>query len=197
MKYILNLHTFSSAFYHAFLFWNFLNDKAQFPFPVTIEDVLTSPLVADPLRLLDCSPITDGAAAVILASEKAAKQFENPVWIKSCEQASDTLALHDRESFTEMRATKIAAKAAYEEAGLTPDKINIAEVHDCFSINEIMAIEDLGFFKKGEGGKAVEKGKTVEYVGFSHQPSLGLIKFCSESTLLKEEDLKQFLSPHK
>ena len=133
-----------------------LNDKAQFPFPVTIEDVLTSPLVADPLRLLDCSPITDGAAAVILASEKAAKQFENPVWIKSCEQASDTLALHDRESFTEMRATKIAAKAAYEEAGLTPDKINIAEVHDCFSINEIVAVEDLGFCKKGEGGKFVE-----------------------------------------
>lgn len=134
-----------------------LNKKAQFPFPVTLEQVLNSPMIADPLRLLDCSPITDGAAAVILASEEAAKKFENPVWINSCEQASDTLALHDRKSLTEMNATKVAAKKAYEESDLKPENIDIAEVHDCFSINEILAVEDLGFCNKGEGGKFVEE----------------------------------------
>ncbi len=135
------------------------NDKAQFPFPITVEDVLNSSLIADPLRLLDCSPITDGASAVILASESFAKKTENPVWINGSGQASDTLALHNRKSLTEMMATRVAAKMAYKKAGLTPEKINIAEVHDCFSINEILAIEDLGFCKKGEGGKFVEDGK--------------------------------------
>jgi acetyl-CoA C-acetyltransferase len=135
-----------------------LNPKAQFPFEITIEDVINSPLIADPLRLLDCSPITDGAAAVVLVSERIAKKFENPVWIAGSGQASDKLALHDRASLTEMLATKSAAKQAYEQSGLTPGKIDIVEVHDCFSINEILAIEDLGFCKKGEGGKFVESG---------------------------------------
>jgi len=136
-----------------------LNEKAQFPAEITIEQVLKSPMIADPLRLLDCSPITDGAAVTILASEEAAKNFERPVWIAGSGQASDTLALHDRKSLTEMLATKVAAKAAYGQAGLRQGDIDIAEVHDCFSINEIFAIEDLGFCKKGEGGKFVEDGK--------------------------------------
>lgn len=136
-----------------------LNPLAQFPIKITIEDVLNSGLVADPLRLLDCSPITDGAAALILASEEIAKKTEKPVWIEASAQASDTLALHDRKNLTEMFATKVAAKKAYEQANLSPEKIDFAEVHDCFSINEIIAIEDLGFCKKGEGGKFVENEK--------------------------------------
>lgn len=138
-----------------------LNPLAQHPYTITLEDVLTSTMIADPLRLLDCSPITDGAAAVILASEEMVKKLgiEKPVWLLGSGQASDTLALHDRKSITEMAATKAAAKIAYMKAGLSPEKIQVAEVHDCFSINEIIALEDLGFCKKGEGGKFVESGK--------------------------------------
>ncbi len=136
-----------------------LNPLAQFPAEITVEKVLKSPLISDPLRLLDCSPITDGAAAVILVSEKIAKRFENPIWILGSGQASDTLALHHRKSMTELVATKVAAKKAYEQAGLKPKNIDLAEVHDCFSINEIIAIEDLGFCDKGKGGKFVEDGK--------------------------------------
>jgi len=135
------------------------NKLAQFQMKITMEDALNSAMIADPLRLFDCSPITDGAAAVILASEKIAKKLEHPVWISACEQASDTLSLHDRKSLTEMNATKVAAKLAYGEANLSPEKIDVAEVHDCFSINEIIAAEDLGFCKKGDGGKFVEAGK--------------------------------------
>jgi acetyl-CoA C-acetyltransferase len=136
-----------------------LNELAQFRKEITVDDVLRSSMISDPLRLLDCSPITDGAAAVILASEEAARKFENPIWINASAQASDTLALHHRRSITELLATKVAAKKAYEQSGLGHEKIDLAEVHDCFSINEIMAIEDLGFCKKGEGGRFVEDGK--------------------------------------
>lgn len=134
------------------------NKYAQFPFEVTIEQVLNSTMIADPLTLLDCSPITDGAAAAILVSEKLAKKFPNPIWVVGSGQASDTLALHDRKSLVEMAASRKASQDAYKYAGLAPDKISIAEVHDCFSINEILAIEDLGFCPKGEGGKFVEAG---------------------------------------
>jgi acetyl-CoA C-acetyltransferase len=136
-----------------------LNELAQFPKEITIEQVLKSPLISDPLRLLDCSPITDGAAAVILVSERIAKRFENPIWILGSGQASDTLALHHRKSMTELLSTKVASKKACEQAGLKTKDIDIAEVHDCFSINEIIAIEDLGFCEKGKGGKFVEDGK--------------------------------------
>lgn len=138
-----------------------LNPNAQYPYEITVEDVLASTMIANPLRLLDCSPITDGAASVILASDEAVKRLgiEKPVWILSSAQASDTLALHDRKDITEMVATKAAAKTAYQKANLSPEKINVAEVHDCFSINEIIAIEDLGFCEKGKGGKFVEDGK--------------------------------------
>ncbi|MBI4019702.1 MAG: thiolase domain-containing protein [Candidatus Aenigmarchaeota archaeon] len=135
------------------------NERAQFRYEITVDKVLKSPLIADPLRMLDCSPITDGAAAVVLVSDKLAGRFQNPVWILGSGQASDTVALHDRQSLTEAMATRVAAKKAYEQSGLTPQTVDIAEVHDCFSINEIMSIEDLGFCRKGEGGKFVEAGK--------------------------------------
>ena len=137
------------------------NKYAQFQREISIEDVLKSKMVADPLKILDCSPITDGAACVVLASLDVAESYvKNPVEIVASAQASDTIALHSREKITEIKATKIASEKAYKQVGLTPKDIDIAEVHDCFTIAEIMAIEDLGFFKKGEGGKASLEGKT-------------------------------------
>lgn len=124
---------------------------AQFQFELTVDQVLQSALIADPLRLFDCSPISDGAAAVILASEKVARQFKNPIWIWGSGQASDTLALHDRKSITEIPATKIAAQKAYQQAGIKPSDLDMAEVHDCFSIEEILAYEDLGLAERGKG----------------------------------------------
>jgi acetyl-CoA C-acetyltransferase len=142
------------------------NEYAQFRFPITVDDVLNSSMVADPLRLLDCSPITDGAAAVVLANEQAVKKLgiKDPVWIVGSGQASAPLALHDRESLTRIDSTIIAARSAYNQAGISPRDVKYAEVHDCFSINEILAIEDLGFCKKGEGGRFVEQGHINDIV---------------------------------
>lgn len=139
------------------------NPNAQFQFEVTLEEVMESPLVADPLRLLHCSPLSDGAAAVILVSEEKVREYhkDEPVWILSSSCATDTIALHDRSSLTRMNSTIIAAKKAYKKAGLTQKDIDFAEVHDCFSIAEILAIEGLGFCEIGEGGKVTEEGETA------------------------------------
>lgn len=137
------------------------NPYAQFHFNVTVEDVLNSTMVADPLRLLDCSPITDGAACVILASEKKAKEFtDSPVYIIGSGQASDTIALHNRRSIPVVDATINAAKEAYTRANVGPKDIQVAEVHDAFTIGEILAIEGLGFVDIGKGGKATEDNIT-------------------------------------
>jgi acetyl-CoA C-acetyltransferase len=139
-----------------------LNPNAQYRKPVTLQEVMNSSPVADPLKLLDCSPITDGAAAVILASEEKARELcENPVWITASGQASDTLALHDRRSLCQTEAAVKASKVAYKMANVTPNSIDFAEVHDCFTIAEIMAIESLGFCKIGAGGKFTEDGETA------------------------------------
>ena len=137
------------------------NKYAHFQSEITIETVMKSKMVASPLKLFDCSPITDGAAAVILMPlELAKKHCEMPIEIAASAQASDLLALHSRESMSQLDATRIAAKKAYEDANVTASDIDIVEVHDCFTIAEIMAIEDLGFFEKGQGGRASEEGKT-------------------------------------
>lgn len=126
-----------------------------------LSDPEANPVIAWPLRLFDCSPITDGAAVVILAAEEVARKFtDTPIHVVGTGQGSDSLALHDREEITSLRAARIAAEEAYKMAGLKPKDIQIAEVHDCFTIAEIVATEDLGFFKPGEGGKAVEEGLT-------------------------------------
>ncbi|MGB9924979.1 MAG: thiolase domain-containing protein [Methanothrix sp.] len=138
-----------------------MNPIAQYHTEIKVEDVTSSPLVADPLRVLDCSPITDGAAAVVLApSDIASRYCDTPIRILASAQASDSLALHDRRDITTLDATVYAAKKAFAQARLTPQDIDVAEVHDCFTIGEILAIEDLGFFPKGEGGKATEEGRT-------------------------------------
>ena len=139
-----------------------MNPYAQFQKEITLTDVLNSKTVADPLKMLDCSPITDGAAAVVLAPlDKAKDYMENPVEIAASAQASGTLALHDRPTLSGIPAAQIAAQKAYAQAGITPQDVDVAEVHDCFTIAELMAIEDLGFFPKGEGGKATLEGKTA------------------------------------
>lgn len=138
-----------------------LNPKAQFKRKITVEDVLKSPMVAEPLHLLDCSPITDGASAVILAPLDKAKEYTDKiVKIKASSLACDTLSLHGRERFDSLPAAVHAGKRAYEMAGIKPKDVDLAEVHDCFTIAEIIAIEDLGFVEKGEGGKATEEGMT-------------------------------------
>lgn len=137
------------------------NPYAQYRRKITVEDVNKSAMVADPLRLLDCSPITDGAATVILApAEMARKYTDTPIYIRASAQASDTLSLFSRRDITTLDATVHAAKEAYRQARLTHKDIDFAEVHDCFTIAEICACEDLGFTEKGKGGMMVEEGET-------------------------------------
>ncbi len=138
------------------------NACAQYKTEITVEDVLKSPPITLPLKLLDCSPITDGAACVILApAEKARKFTDTPIVVAGTGQASDTISLHSRPSLTSLRATTEATRTACKMAGVKLDDIDLAEVHDCFTIAEIMAIEDLGFCKKGDGGKVTEQGETA------------------------------------
>lgn len=139
-----------------------LNPFAQYQRKIKIEQVLNASPVAYPLGLFDCSPVTDGAASIVLCSLDKAKKFtDKPVKIIASGQASDSLALHGRRDICTLDSTVIAAKKAYKQAGLTHKDIDLAEVHDCFTIAEICAIEDLGFIKKGEGGKAINNNITT------------------------------------
>jgi acetyl-CoA C-acetyltransferase len=138
------------------------NPKAQFPMKVTAEQVMNSTMVADPLRLLDCSPVTDGASAVILCPLDMARKFTSrPVKVIGSGQASDSIALHSRADLTVLSAVRRAGEIAYKMAGVGPADIQLAEVHDCFTIAEICAIEALGFVEKGQGGKAYDNGLTA------------------------------------
>jgi acetyl-CoA C-acetyltransferase len=141
-----------------------LNPLAHFRNRIKVEDVLSSPLVADPLRLYDCCPISDGAACAILAPlEKARKYTDTPIVIEASAQASSTLSMFERENICTLDSSVEAAKQAFKQAHLSPDDVDVVEVHDCFTIAEVIALEDLGFCKKGEGGKLYEEGQT--YVG--------------------------------
>ncbi len=127
-----------------------------------LKDPSANPIVAWPMKLFDCSPITDGAACAILVAEEIAGNFtDTPIHIIGTGQASDAQSLHGREDITSLKASNLAAEQAYEMAGVTPKDIQLAEVHDCFTIAEVLATEDLGFFKPGEGPKAAEEGKTA------------------------------------
>ena len=139
------------------------NPNAQFPMKLTVEQVMGSVLVADPLRILDCSPITDGAAAMILCPLDKAKEFSKnaPVKIAGSGHATNSIAYHSRNDLTEIAAASDAAKAAYDMAGVGPKDIDVVEVHDCFTIAEVMVIEALGLVEKGEGKSAAETGLTA------------------------------------
>jgi acetyl-CoA C-acetyltransferase len=151
------------------------NPLAQFPYPVTVDAVVNSVLVADPLRILDCSPITDGAAAVILCPADMAKKMKTPVIrIAGSGQATDTISLSSRKDITWLESTRIAAEKALAMAGRKIEDIHLFEVHDCFTIAEIMVTEALGIAKKGQGGRAVEEGLTSLTGRYPVNPSGGL-----------------------
>ncbi|MBK5132810.1 thiolase domain-containing protein [Candidatus Bathyarchaeota archaeon] len=138
-----------------------LNPKAHMQKEITIEKVLSSIPIATPLKLYDCSLISDGASCVILAKpEIAAKLTDNPVHIIGSGQASDTIGLYERRSLTSLLSSKLASRTAYDMAGINSKDIDLAEVHDCFTFAELMAYEDLNFCEIGKGGKMVENGET-------------------------------------
>ena len=138
-----------------------LNPKAHMQKEITVETALNSRPVATPLKLYDCSLITDGASCLILTKPELASKFtDQPVHITGTGQASDTIGLYERESLTSLQAAKLAAQTAYKMAQVTPDDIDVAEVHDCFTIAEIIAYEDLNFCPTGKGGTLVESGET-------------------------------------
>lgn len=138
-----------------------LNPKAHMQKEITLETALSSRIVAWPLKLYDCSLITDGASCLILTKPELAKKFTDmPVDIIGSGQASDTIGLHERKSLTFLAAARIAAKKSYEMAQVNPEQIDVAEVHDCFTIAELIAYEDLGFCVPGQGGSLIEKGET-------------------------------------
>lgn len=128
---------------------------------ITMEQALNGKPISEPLTVYDCSLISDGAAAVLIVPFERASEFtDKPVRVLGISQASDNVALDEKEDITTLRAVKISAEKAYKMAGMQPDDIQFAEVHDCFTIAEIVAIEDLGFVKKGEGGPYSLAGKT-------------------------------------
>lgn len=137
------------------------NPKAQFRKEITIEQAMKGVPVAYPFNVWDCSPTTDGAAVVLLCNAKIAKEFtDKPVYLKGFGAASDYLAIHDRDSMTRLLATRKAATEAYKQAGVGPGDINFAEVHDCFTIAEILAYGDLGFVEEGRAQYLLEEGIT-------------------------------------
>jgi acetyl-CoA C-acetyltransferase len=139
-----------------------LDPYAHFQNEVTIDQVLASPPVCHPLHLLDCCPQTDGAAAVLITSaERAAEFTASPVYVAGFGVATDHPYLHEKSTFVGLPATVEASRRAYEMAGVGPGDIDMAEVHDCFTITEILDIEDLGFVEKGKGGIAALEGETA------------------------------------
>jgi acetyl-CoA C-acetyltransferase len=152
-----------------------MNPKAHMQKEITLENALSSKPVAWPLKLYDCSLITDGASCMILTKPSLARKFtDEPVYVVGSGQANDTLNLFEREDLTSIHATQLAAREAYKMVGMKPSAVDVAEVHDCFTIAEIMAYEDLGFCKKGTGGKFIEEGETLINGRMPVNPSGGL-----------------------
>jgi len=140
------------------------NEHAQYQREITVEQALDSPMIADPLHLYDACPITDGASAVVLTSPEYADahDFDANVAVTGTGQGGDNMALHDRASLCETPAATDAANEAYDDAGVTANDVEVAEVHDCFTIAEVMALESLGLFEPGEGISAARDGVTTQ-----------------------------------
>ncbi|MBI2197045.1 MAG: thiolase domain-containing protein [Candidatus Rokubacteria bacterium] len=150
------------------------NPKAQFRKEISLETVLRSAYVADPLKLFDCCPFTDGGAAVVLASEEVARRHKRSIWVLGSAAASDTMFMHEKRDLSRVTATERAALGAYRQAGKGPQDVDVVELHDCFTIAEIVATEGLGFFEPGTGGIAAEKGWTSVGGKIPVNPSGGL-----------------------
>ena len=139
-----------------------LNPKAQFRREIKVEDVLRSSMVAEPLRLLHCSPVSDGAAAVLLCPLDQAKKYtDRPVKILASGAATASMSLAGRADPASLLAVQLSAERAYTMAGIGPGDVNVAEVHDCFAIAEICCIEALGLVERGKGGQAARSGYTA------------------------------------
>jgi acetyl-CoA C-acetyltransferase len=152
-----------------------LNPKAHIRKKITVDDVLNSPVVASPLKVLDCCPFSDGASAVILCSEEFAKKSGRQyVKVIGSGRGASPAAVQGREDITTIPSTVAAARHAYEMAGVKPQNIDFAEVHDCFTIAEVIDVEDLGFFKKGTGAQGAREGTTKRDGEIPINPSGGL-----------------------
>jgi len=152
-----------------------MNERAQYRSKITVDGVINSVKVADPLNILDCSPITDGAAACILVPADMVRKYNKPgVKVIGSGHATDTVALDDREDLTTLKAVTLSAQRAYDMAGKTAADMDLAEVHDCFTIAEIIVSESVCFCKPGEGGKAVVAGETALGGRIPINPSGGL-----------------------
>jgi acetyl-CoA C-acetyltransferase len=139
-----------------------MNPIAHLHNKVTVDDVLSSMVIASPLKLYDCCPLTDGSSSIILASEEKVKELkiETPIWVAGIGYSSGTANLSKRPDFVGLEASVLASQRAYKTAHITPDQLDLAEVHDCFTIAEIMAYEDIGLCKKGDGAKLLRDGQT-------------------------------------
>jgi len=138
-----------------------MNPMAQFPFAISAEAVSNSGMVSSPLRMLDCAPNSDGAAAIVLcATEKAKKYKKKPIRIIGSGQASDTLSLHHRKHLNQMPAIRVAAKRAFKSCGKKASDLDLIEIHDNFTISEIIALEEIGIFKRGKAAQNILNGET-------------------------------------
>jgi acetyl-CoA C-acetyltransferase/acetyl-CoA acyltransferase len=151
-----------------------LNPKAQFQKEITLQQVLSSPYVAEPLKLYDCCPFTDGGAAVVVAAEEIARRRPRAVWVLATAAASDWMLMQDKRDLSRVPATERAAAAAYRQAGIGPQDVDVVELHDCFTIAEIVATEGLGLFEPGTGGLAAAQGWTALGGRIPVNPSGGL-----------------------
>jgi acetyl-CoA C-acetyltransferase len=134
---------------------------SHYKFTCSVDDVTGSPTVTYPLNLYDCCPVTDGAAAVVLAADDVVAEYsDDPIWAAGSGLATDSLLRGNDEALVGFPATEMAAKSAYEEANINAEDIDVAEIHDCFTITELVTYEDLGFCAKGEGGELVDAGVT-------------------------------------
>ncbi len=139
-----------------------MNPNAQFPSEITIDDVLNATMVADPITVMDSSPVSDGAACAIVTTPDIAKKLGKPIIkVIGSGAGTDTLALHQRQDILSLNAIKSAGERAYKMAGIKPSDINLAEVHDCFTIAELCIIEELGFCERGKAFQLTEKGETA------------------------------------
>jgi acetyl-CoA C-acetyltransferase len=155
--------------------YGLLNPKAHLQRELTVEKVLRSPMVCQPLQVYDCCPFSDGAAVVVLASEEAARKLtDRPVFITGIGQASAGSIASQQKYLPHLIAREIASQKAYKMAGVTPPDIDVCEIHDSFSIAEILAVESLGFFEKGKGGEAIARGETMIGGKVTVNPSGGL-----------------------
>ena len=151
------------------------NPNAHLRFEVTVEQVLAAPRVAGPFGVLDCSPQSDGAAAVVLVAEDLVERYtDRPVWVRGFGLALDRVMHAHKQDMTRFPSTVKAAKAAYTMAGIEPDQIDVAELHDCFSGVELMNYEDLGFCERGGAAKLIESGDTSIGGRLPVNPSGGL-----------------------